>query len=222
VAKKKLIHFGENLTFPHLFQPKYHDLIPEFRMRGQWHQQFFQNNQPLIVEFGCGKGEYTVGLAEAYPDKNFIGIDLKGARLWRGCKTVAEQQMKNVGFIRTLVDHVERVFSPGEVSGIWITFPDPQPKKERRRLTAPVFLEKYRNILTPDGIIHLKTDDQDFFQYTLDVIIERGHRLLWSSNDLYNSGSTDDVTRIRTFYERMWLDMGKKICYLRFQLRQPD
>jgi tRNA (guanine-N7-)-methyltransferase len=218
VAKKKLIHFEENLTFPHLFQPKYHDLIPEFPLRGQWHSQFFHNRQPIVVEFGCGKGEYTVGLAQAYPEKNFIGIDMKGARLWRGCKTVEEEQLKNVGFMRTLVDHAEKIFAPGEISEIWITFPDPQPKKERRRLTAPVFLKKYRNILSPDGIVHLKTDDQDFYNYTLGVISQYNHKLLWSSSDLYNSGTTDDVISIRTFYERMWLEMGKKICYLRFQL----
>lgn len=218
MAKKKLIHFEENLSFPHLFQPKYHDLIPVFFMKGKWHSDFFHNDLPLVVEFGCGKGEYTVGLANAYPQKNFIGIDLKGARLWRGCKTVAEQKLKNVGFIRTLVDHSERIFSPGEVSEIWITFPDPQPKKERRRLTAPVFLKKYRNILTPDGIIHLKTDDQDLYQYTLDVVKDFGHQLLWSSNDLYKSGIAEDVISIRTFYEKMWLEMGKKICYLKFRL----
>jgi len=175
------------------------------------------NEYPIILELGCGKGEYTVGLAQRYPEKNYLGIDNKGARLWRGCKTAEELQLKNAGFIRTMADHVESIFAKGEISEIWITFPDPQPNKERRRLTAPVFLEKYRRILTPDGIIHLKTDNYDLYQYTLDIIREHHHKLIWSTDDLYHSGTTDDVVSIRTFYETRWLEMGKKICYARFQ-----
>ncbi len=219
MAKKKLIHFQENLTFPHLFQPKYPELFPEFALRGKWQNVFFFNNNPLVVEFGCGKGEYTVGLAKANPEKNFIGVDMKGARLWRGCKTVAEEKLKNVAFVRTLVDHAERIFSPGEVSEIWITFPDPQAKKESRRLTAPVFLDKYRNILAPDGIVHLKTDDQELYGYTLEVLKTQGHKILISDSDIYSSEMTDDVTSIRTFYETRWLGMEKKICYIRFQIQ---
>ena len=220
MAKKKLIHFQENLNFKHLFQPAYPDLIPEFYLRGKWNDQFFQNTHPIVVEFGCGKGEYTIGLASKQSQKNFIGIDMKGARLWRGCKTVDEEKLHNVAFIRTLVDHAERIFAHGEISEIWITFPDPQPKKERRRLTAPLFLERYRNILSPDGIIHLKTDDRDFFNYTMETIRDSGHQLLWSSSDLYHSGTTDEVITIKTFYESIWLGQGKKICYLRFQLKK--
>jgi tRNA (guanine-N7-)-methyltransferase len=218
VAKKKLIHFQENLTFPHLLQPTISDLVSGFSLRQRWHDDFFRNSHSIVVELGCGKGEYTVGLADRYPLRNFIGIDWKGARLWRGSKTVSEQGLKNVGFVRAMVDHVEQIFAPGEISEIWITFPDPQVKKERLRLTAPVFLSKYKNILTPDGIIHLKTDDQFFFSYTLDVIRKHGHKLLWATDDLYQSGSDDDVTAIQTYYEYRWLEMGKKICYLRFQL----
>ncbi len=220
MAKKKLIHFKENLTFPHLFQPKYHELLPDFLMKDKWHSGFFLNDLPIVVELGCGKGEYTVGLARAYPDKNFIGIDMKGARLWRGCKTVAEQQLKNVAFVRTLVDNIERVFAPGEISAIWITFPDPQPKRERKRLTCPDFLAHYRNVLSPDGIIHLKTDDADFFQYTLGVVNDGGHHLLWSTDDLYHSGTMEDVITIQTYYEKIWLEEKKKICYVRFQLAE--
>lgn len=189
-----------------------------FELQSHWHNRFFHNSHPIVVELGCGKGEYTVGLADLYPDKNFIGIDWKGARLWRGCKTAAEKGMKNIGFIRTLVDHAGSLFAQGEISEIWITFPDPQPKREHRRLTAPGFLEKYRKILCPDGIIHLKTDDQGFFQYTMDIIREYGHNLLWSTGDLYHSRTGDDVIKIQTYYEKMWLEKGKKICYLRFQL----
>ena len=172
----------------------------------------------MSVELGCGKGEYTVGLASKYPDRNFIGIDWKGSRLWRGCKTVSERQLKNVAFVRTQVDHVEAIFKPGEVAEIWITFPDPQLKKERLRLTSPLFLAKYRNILSPDGTIHLKTDDQFFYNYTLDVVREHHHTLVMATDDLYASGSPDDVVTIQTFYETRWLDMGKKICYVKFRL----
>jgi tRNA (guanine-N7-)-methyltransferase len=218
VAKKKLIHFQENLSFPHLLQPAYNDLLTGFSLRDKWLPDFFHNDRPVIVELGCGKGEYTVGLAMKYPQKNFIGIDWKGARLWRGSKTVEEQGLKNVGFVRAMVDHVEYIFAPSEVDEIWITFPDPQVQKERLRLTAPGFLAKYRNILTPGGIIHLKTDDRFFYNYTLDVIREQHHNLLWATDDLYQSGTIDDVISIQTYYENRWLGMGKKICYLRFQL----
>ena len=220
MPKKKLIHFRENLSFPHLFQPTYSDLIPEFAFRSKWNDQFFGNDHPIVIELGCGKGEYTLGLASGYPEKNFIGIDWKGARLWRGCKTVSEKKMKNVGFIRTQVGLVEQVFATGEISEIWITFPDPQVKKERIRLTAPIFLAKYRNILSNDGIIHLKTDDPFFYNYTLDVIREHNHSLLWATDDLYHSGITGDLVGIQTYYENMWLTEGKKICYLRYQLNK--
>lgn len=218
MGKKKLIHFRENLTFPHLFQPHYKDLAFGFHLRSNWHQGFFGNDRPIVLELGCGKGEYTVGLASLHPENNYIGIDLKGARLWRGCRTVNEQQLHNVAFVRTRIDHVEKIFAPGEVSAIWITFPDPQVKKERLRLTSPLFLDKYRNILTPGGIIHLKTDDEDFYNYTLEVIGNQGLPLLYHSGDLYSSGIDEVALQIRTYYEVKWLEMGKKICYVRFQI----
>lgn len=221
MPKKKLIHFQENLSFPHLFQPAYNDLISGYVLRSKWNDGFFLNDHPIVIELGCGKGEYTVGLASKYPEKNFIGIDWKGARLWRGCKTVSEKAIKNVCFVRTQVGHLEQVFASGEISEIWITFPDPQVKKERLRLTAPLFLSKYRNILSPGGIIHLKTDDTFFYNYTLDVIRENNHKILWSTEDLYHSGITGELVNIQTYYENKWLENGKKICYLRFQLNTP-
>jgi tRNA (guanine-N7-)-methyltransferase len=218
VPKKKLVHFTENLTFPFLFQPKYHDLVPRFRLRSLWGEEFFHNGNPIVLELGCGKGEYTVALGALHPESNYIGIDLKGSRLWRGCKSVTEQGLTNVAFVRTQVNHIPFIFGPGEVSEIWITFPDPQPKRERKRLTAPMFFQKYREVLRNDGIIHLKTDDSDFFSYTLEVVKELGLNLLFSTTDLYNSGHDGDVLSTRTYYENIWLEKGKEICYLKVRV----
>jgi tRNA (guanine-N7-)-methyltransferase len=220
VGKKKLIHFQENLTFPHLFQPRFSDLANGFPLQSKWHSDFFHNENPIVLELGCGKGEYTVGLAVKYPAKNFIGIDFKGARLWRGSKSVQENGLKNVAFIRSRVDHIEQFFAPGEVSEIWITFPDPQPGKERKRLTSPVFLNRYDNLLSSVGIIHLKTDDTNFYAYTLSVLELNRHNLLFATDDLYGSGFSEDVISIRTYYENIWLGQGKKICYIKFNLNR--
>ena len=218
VAKKKLIHFTENLSFPHLFQPQYQDIQPCFRMRGIWCKEFFRNDHPITLELGCGKGEYTIELARQYPNRNFIGIDIKGARLWRGCKTVEEDQLKNVAFIRTRADHLEQLFGPGEVSEIWITFPDPQPGKERKRLTAPIFLSRYQKILTSPGIVHLKTDDPDFFAYSQEIFEKMKVKILLTIEDLYLTNTQDPVSLIQTYYEKIWLEEGKKISYIKFQL----
>lgn len=218
MAKKKLVHFTENLSFPHLFQPRYPELIPEFRMKSHWGGEFFGNDHPIILELGCGKGEYTVGLAKKYPEKNFIGVDIKGARLWRGCKTVAEDHLKNVAFIRSHANNLPNLFSPGEVAEIWITFPDPQPNHERKRLTSPGFIDRYRKVLAPGGVIHLKTDDEVFYQYTLEVIRELGLQVQWKTEDLYASGTVHDVATVQTYYESIWLSEGKKIFYIRFSL----
>lgn len=218
MAKKKLIHFTENLTFPHLFQPKYQELVPGFRMKGRWNEEFFRNDHEITLELGCGKGEYTVALAERYVSRNFIGIDIKGARLWRGCKTVAEMNLENVAFIRTHVNNVELLFKPGEIAEIWITFPDPQPNYERKRLTAPVFLERYRKVLRPGGLIHLKTDDQPLFEFTMEILQAKGHKLHYFTDDLYSSGYSGDAGLVQTYYEKIWLDQGKKIFYLYFSV----
>lgn len=218
MAKKKLIHFRENLTFPHLFQPHYQELEHGFHLKSGWNRNFFNNEQPIIAELGCGKGEYTVGLAMRNPEKNYIGIDLKGARLWRGCRSVADSGLRNVAFVRTRVDHIEKIFAPGELSEIWITFPDPQISKERLRLTSPGFIEKYSRILSSGGIIHLKTDDAFFYEYTLEVIRNGRMVILCNTTDLYHSSIEDEVIHIQTFYEQKWLEMGKKIFYIRFQI----
>ncbi len=218
MPKKKLIHFTENLTFPHLFQPRYPELLPEFRMRGRWNSEFFRNDHPITLELGCGKGEYTVALARRYPDRNFIGIDIKGARLWRGCKTVSDEHIRNAAFIRSHVNNIPLLFAPGEISELWITFPDPQPNMERKRMTAPRFIERFRKVLVSGGVVHLKTDDAPFYEYTLEVIRDLGLQKLWATEDLYQSGTTHEVASVRTFYEEKWLAASKKILYVRFAI----
>jgi tRNA (guanine-N7-)-methyltransferase len=218
VPKKKLIHFKENLTFPHLFQVKYNEFVSGFPLRTRWREDYFHNDRPIILELGCGKGEYTIGLAQKYPGMNYIGVDMKGARLWRGCREVKEKDLKNVAFIRTQVDHILNFFGPGEVSEIWITFPDPQLKKERKRLTAPVFLDKYRKIMGHEGIVHLKTDNKELYDYTLNIIRQQGLKVFYCTEDLYHSGYTGETLAIQTYYEKIWLEMGKSICFLEFNL----
>ena len=219
MGKKKLVHFRENLLFPHLFQPTYQELQSGFRLKGLWNRNFFENQNPIILELGCGKGDYTVGLARMHPEYNFIGIDWKGARLWRGCKTVEELQLNNAGFVRAQIGQITHLFASEEISEIWITFPDPQKGKERKRLTAPGFLDKYAKILKPQGSIYLKTDDAFFFYYTLDVVRKHGFRVISATDDLYHSEITGEVTTIRTYYESIWLESGKKICYLEFKIQ---
>lgn len=219
--KKKLQRFAENLTFDNFFQYQYEQLQSDgFPLKGRWHEAFFKNENPIIVELGCGKGEYAVGLARQYPDKNFIGVDIKGARMWRGLKTAKEEQLTNVAFLRTRIELIEHYFASGEVSEIWITFPDPQPRKSRahKRLTSPRFINRYRNILKPEGVIHLKTDDMPLYAYTLEVIREGGHRLVFHTPDLYKLTDELDVKKIRTFYEQIWLEQGLTIKYIQFSL----
>jgi len=219
VAKKKLIHFTENLSFKHLFQPRYSDLQPQFRLKGRWNRDFFKNDHPITLELGCGKGEFTVGLALKEKTRNYIGIDFKGARLWRGCKTVEEQNLANVAFIRSRADHIEQLFDEGEVNEIWITFPEPQPGKERKRLTAPVFLRRYQRIMSPNSIVHLKTDDVPLLTYTMEILKEFPVEILLSTENLYGEYRDEPVAQIQTFYESMWLEQGKPIGYVKFRFR---
>lgn len=215
--KRKLARFAENETFPHLFQPK---MFPpaDHALKGKWHSDFFRNEHPIVLELGCGRGEYTVNLAERFPEKNFIGIDWKGARLWRGAKTSLENKMPNVAFLRIQIQNILNFFSKDEVSEIWITFPDPQPQqsRERKRLTSPRFLNMYKQFLAPGGIIHLKTDNAPLYEYTLDVLQSHHYNKRYATNDLYHSDASDEILGIKTTYEKMFLDQGLKICYLKF------
>lgn len=218
--KNKLQRFAENLTFSNLFQYRYEEVIKGFPLKGRWKKDFFKNDHPLILELGCGKGEYTIGMACKYPEKNFIGVDIKGARMWRGLKTAQEKKLKNVAFVRTRIELSEHYFGTREIDEIWITFPDPQikAKKERKRLTSPRFLERYARFLKPEAIIHLKTDALLLYDYTREVIEEGGHILLEANEDIYGSNIDNEITQIQTFYEKKWLEYGTKIRYLAFQL----
>ena len=218
-SKNKLKRFKENETFTNVFQPSREEVLNKtLGKEGQW-AQFFGNNNPIVLELGCGKGEYTVGLAKRYPNKNFIGIDIKGARFWRGAKTALEETLPNVALIRTQLELVEHLFFTHEVAEIWITFPDPQIKYKRtkHRLTNPVFLDKYKQILIPSGCVHLKTDSEYMHGYTLGLLQGMGLPIAYANHDVYkNEGSPEEVLGIQTFYENQYLAVGKPITYLRF------
>ncbi len=218
-SKNKLKRFRENETFKNVIQPIREDVINNFPLKGKWHS-FFNNNNPIILELGCGKGEYTVALAKKYPNKNFIGIDIKGARFWRGAKTALEENLINVAFLRTQIELIDLCFSNNEVSEIWITFPDPQIKFKRtkHRLITQDFLKKYQHILKPKGIIHLKTDSEFLHGYMLGLLQEGKHKILYANHDIYNSSSPPlEATSIQTFYEKQYLENDKPITYIKFK-----
>ena len=222
MSKRKLRSFAETFTFKNFFQPTYPELIKGFPLKGKWNTDFFKNENPIIIELGCGKGEYTVELANNHPENNYIGMDIKGARMWRGCKTSVENEYKNVAFIRHRIELLEHFISKDELSEIWITFPDPQPKIAKQRLTSPRFLNTYKNVLKPDGIIHLKTDNIDLFNYTLEIIEENYHSLLLKTDDFHNSKFDDEIKSIQTFYEKMFTEKGIPINYLEFILKSQQ
>ena len=220
MGKNKLRRFAENETFENVIQPKFQEIFETtYKWSGKWGKEFFKNENPIVLELGCGKGEYSVGLARKFTEKNFMGVDIKGARMWRGAKTAIEEGMKNVGFLRTQIELIKSFFAKNEVSEIWITFPDPQLKKRRhkKRLTSSRFLNNYRNFLKEDGIVHLKTDSYELYEYTRELIAYNNLEVLVDTDDLYNSGKADDILSIRTFYEGQYLEQGKKITYLKFK-----
>lgn len=220
MAKNKLKKFNDLETFSHVIQPSIDELRSNFNLKGNWRKNFFKNDNPIVLELGCGKGEYTVGLAKNFPEKNYLGIDIKGARIWAGASQALEEKLINVGFLRIRIDWIEMCFNSNEVDEIWITFPDPQIKKNRttKRLTHPIFLKKYNNILKSNSKIHLKTDSQFLHGFTLGVISGENHTLEDSTEDLYNSVELRDCSKIQTFYENMFLNKGMPITYLRFLL----
>lgn len=221
MGKDKLRKFRENLTFDCLVQPQFDAVFHrDHPLKGRWHHDFFHNDHPIVLELGCGKGEYTVALAERDPSRNFIGIDIKGARMWRGAKSATERKLQNVGFLRTRIEFINALFAPEEVDELWITFPDPQLKSRRakKRLTAPPFLACYAQMLRADGWINLKTDSKHLYAYTDAVIRHFGLPCEVSNPDIYGSGYADEVLSVKTAYEQQFLSMGLPITYTRFSL----
>ena len=218
-SKNKLKRFKENETFENVIQPSRNEVLKGFSLAGNW-KDFFENDNPIVLELGCGKGEYSVALGRENPDKNFIGVDIKGARFWRGAKTALEEGLSNVAFLRTQIELIDRCFGPDEVSEIWITFPDPQIKYKRtkHRLITRSFLEKYQAILKSTGVVHLKTDSEFLHGYLLGLLHEGGHEVLYAHHDIYNSSSPPaEATSIQTFYESQYLEKKKAITYIRFR-----
>lgn len=226
MAKYKIRQFTELETFSNVaHQVQRGEFVHDHFLKGQWRNGFFKREGKLFLELGCGKGEYTLALARNFPEDLFLGVDLKGNRLWRGALTALEENISNAGFLRSKIENLNTVFSLGEVDGIWITFPDPQPglKREKKRLTCPSFLEKYRSVLSPGSEIHLKTDSREFYLYSAEMAAASG-KIIFATQDLYagseipSEGTPDLLTRVQTYYEKKFLAVQKPICYLRFTL----
>lgn len=219
MGKGKLAKFADLASYPHVFEYPYSvvDNVP-FEMKGKWGESFFKNDHPIVLELGCGRGEYTVGLGRLFPDKNFVGVDIKGARMWSGATESLRSGMTNVAFLRTNIEIIDRFFATDEVSEIWLTFSDPQMKKPTKRLTSSFFLERYRKFLKDGGLVHLKTDSNFLYTYTKLLIEENHLPVLVQTDDLYHSGQSDEILSIQTYYEQQWLDRGLNIKYIKFAL----
>jgi tRNA (guanine-N7-)-methyltransferase len=221
VGKNKQAHWDEMKAFGNFIQPEIKEIIgKDHYLRGIWNKEFFRNNKPVILELGCGKGEYTVGLANLFPENNYIGIDIKGARIWRGAKTALENKLPNVAFLRTRVEFINSFFAENEVAEIWVTFPDPYPKRRdaNKRLISPYFLNAYARFMENKGIIHLKTDKSDLYHYAHEVALQNNLEILISSGDIYSELSVNNILSIKTHYEKIFIEQNKKIKYLSFRL----
>src|SRR4030042_4002212 len=219
MTKKKLERFAEIAAFTNVLQPGFFEVFEKNHpIKGKWRDVFFENDFPLVIELGCGKGEYTVGLAKKYSQKNFVGIDIKGARIWRGAKTAIDEDIKNVMFLRTRIEFISSFFEKDEVDEIWLTFPDPQPKKKRKRLTSGRFLHRYKLFLKPQGFLHLKTASRVLSEFTINLAVHNGLPVLSATDDLYHSDLISDELQIKTFYEKGFLEQGLRIFYMKFKL----
>ena len=225
MGKNKLARFAENKTLPNVFQPTREEALNNYTLKGKWRSEVFKNHNPIVLELGCGKGEYSVGLAKSFPNKNFIGIDIKGARFWFGAKEAVEKKLNNVAFLRTQIELVDCFFDHDEVDEIWITFPDPQIKYRRtkHRMTHPDFLDRYKKILKKDGIVHLKTDSEFLHGYTLGLLQGQGHEIISAHHDIYGAPEYEPGTpllrEIKTYYEGLFSAKGKTITYLKFRIK---
>ncbi len=224
MGKNKLAKFAEMEGFSHVFQVSSHAVREglSFEMKGKWNELFFKNNNPIVLELGCGKGEYSLGLAQLYPDKNFIGVDIKGARLWTGAKESFQKGLNNVAFVRTDIEMIHHFFGNNEVSEIWLTFPDPQMKKVTKRLTSTNFMKLYQQFVKENGLIHLKTDSNFMFSYTCEMVKSNHYPIIYSTDNLYSSELTDPILGIKTYYEQQWLSRGISIKYIQFMLKNTD
>lgn len=220
MSRNKLVRFAEMTTFPNMLQPNikhYHSIEPMYK--GQWNNTIFNNPNPIVLELGCGKGEYTVALAKLFPEKNFVGIDIKGARMYVGAKASLQQNLSNVRFLRTKIELIEFFFDKEEINEIWLTFPDPQPKKRwtKKRLTSSFFLNRYNNILSNNGILHLKTDSSFLHHYTLELLKQNQVEIIFYTDDLYHSDYQDPILTIQTYYEQQFLSQRLPITYIRWK-----
>ena len=223
MGKNKLKKFSEMACFPHVFEFPFAVLQEkEFDLKGRWQQEYFRNANPIVLELGCGRGEYTVGLGKMFPSKNFIGVDIKGARMWAGARESWENGIRNVAFLRTNIEMIHHFFASGEVDEIWLTFPDPQMKKVNKRLTSTRMMQLYREILSDQGIIHLKTDSNFLYMYTCEMVKVNHFPVLVQTDNLYDSGINEAVLNIRTHYEQQWLERGIPTKYLRFVCEPRD
>lgn len=227
MSMNKLAKFAEMATYTHVVEAPFQTpTTPNHELYGRWHADFFKNDNPIVLELGCGRGEYCVGLGRMFPDKNFIGVDIKGARMYSGATEAKNESLTNVGFLRTHIEFIDKFFAPGEVAEIWLTFSDPQMKKVTKRLTSTYFLERYRHFLQPDGIVHLKTDSNFLYTYTDFVVKENALPVLFQTDDLYHTLEAEsdpavrEILSIHTYYEQMWIDRGLSIKYLKFRLPQ--
>lgn len=224
MSKNKLHKFNEMETFANVFQPEFDSVFRNTcDLKGSW-SKHFKNNNPIVLELGCGKGEYTVNLAQSFPNKNFIGVDIKGARIWKGAKFATENNLPNAAFLRTRIEFINSCFDVNEISEIWVTFPDPQLKKKRasKRLTSSGFLNKYKLLLQPNGIIHLKTDSKELYDYTMGVLSFNNITPTQNTDNLYNSEILNEYLNIKTFYEEQFLGIGKRITYIQFRLNNES
>ena len=220
----KLEKFAELRSFPNCFVFDFRDIPGGFSLKGKWREEVFKNQHPVILELGCGKGEYTIGLGKAHPNTNYIGVDIKGNRIWTGAREALDNKLNNIAFLRTRIDFIDHCFGHAEVDELWITFPDPQPQstRKRKRLTHPLFLNRYSRFLKRGAILHLKTDSTSLYEFTLEVIEEAGHSLHWHTNDLYRNCPADrqELITIKTYYEELFTGKGEDIKYIQFSLRQ--
>jgi tRNA (guanine-N7-)-methyltransferase len=221
LGKKKLSRFRELESLERVIQPSFEEVFrKDYHLKGRWKREVFGNDHPLILELGCGKGEYTVGLARNHPDKNYMGLDIKGARIWRGARTAHDEGLKNVVFLRTRIDFIQSFFEKEEIEELWITFPDPQAKarRQKKRLTGAQFLNRYRCILKDNGVIHLKTDNDSLYRYTLELLKHNDLKIERNSENIYREGWDDETVSIQTYYENNYMAEGASIKYIRFRL----